>query len=355
MTTMDQTVGAGVYAGRIARTINSGFIAMMISVGHRTGLFDVMAALPPSTSAQVAAAAGLSERYVREWLAAMTMARIVDYDGRTGTYFLPIEYAAVLARMAGANNLAPAAQMLALLAMNEDLVVAGFQSGGGVMPQAFERLRELASAEKRQVIDESYVEALLELMPEMRARLQVGTTVLDAGCGDGALTIAMARMFPRSAFRGIDTSRGAIRNAWEKLEESGLCNVEFVTADAGDLDERRAFELVLAMESIREQSYPRTALRNLAAALRRDGVLLMQEVEASSHLARNAENPFAPMLYAMSALHTVPVAIADDGDALGIMWGRERAAQMLADAGFREARFETLAADPLSYYCIAVK
>ncbi|HEX2061371.1 MAG TPA: methyltransferase domain-containing protein [Thermoanaerobaculia bacterium] len=352
---MDQSVGAGVYAGRIARTINSGFIAMMISVGHRTGLFDVMAALPPSTSTQVAGAAGLSERYVREWLAAMTVARIVDYDARTGTYFLPIEYAAVLARMAGPNNLAPAAQMLSLLAMNEDLVVAGFRSGGGVMPQAYERLRDLVAAEKRQRIDESYVDALLDLMPETRVRLEVGTTVLDAGCGDGALTIAMARMFPRSAFRGMDASREAIRNAWEKLEESGLCNVEFVTADIADLDERRAFELVLAMESIREQSYPRTALRNLAAALRRDGVLLMQEVDASSHLARNAEQPFAPMLYALSAMHAVPVAIADDGDALGIMWGRERAAQMLAEAGFREARFETLAVDPLTYYCVAVK
>ncbi|HYH07044.1 MAG TPA: class I SAM-dependent methyltransferase [Thermoanaerobaculia bacterium] len=352
---MDQTAGAGVYAYRIARTLNSGFTAMMISVGHRTGLFDVLAALPPSTSAQIATAASLSERYVREWLAAMTTAHIIDYDARTGTYFLPIEYAAVLARMAGANNLAPSAQMLSLLAANEDLVVAGFRSGGGVVPQAYERLRATMAAEKRELIDESYVDALLELMPDMRARLEAGTTVLDAGCGDGALTLTFARMFPRSAFRGIDSSREAIRSAWERLEESGLCNVEFTTGDVANVDDRRAFGLVLAMESLREQAFPRTALRNLAAALKRDGVLLMQEVASSSHLAKNAEHAFAPMLYAISTMHTVPVAMAEEGDALGLMWGRERAVQMLTEAGFRQVRFEKLAADPLSFYAVAMR
>jgi hypothetical protein len=72
MSTMEPVVGADVYAGRIARTLNGGFITLMISVGHRTGLFDAMAVLPPATSDQIASAAGLTERYVREWLAAMT-------------------------------------------------------------------------------------------------------------------------------------------------------------------------------------------------------------------------------------------------------------------------------------------
>ena len=61
MTVIDQPAGAGVYAFRVARTLNSGFTTMMISVGHRTGLFDVMAALPPATSQEIASAAGLTE------------------------------------------------------------------------------------------------------------------------------------------------------------------------------------------------------------------------------------------------------------------------------------------------------
>lgn len=356
MTVMDHTTGADVFAGRVARTLNSGFITMMISVGHRTSLFDVMAVLPPSTSHEIAIAAGLAERYVREWLAAMTSAHIVDYDPRTATYFLPIEYAAVLSRAAGANSLAPAAQLLSMLASVEDLVVAGFHGGGGVMPQAYEKMTEMLALEKRHLIDESYVDALLRLMPGMRARLENGAHVLDVGCGDGALINAMAREFPRSMFRGYDIARNAIQRAMEQREEAGVRNLDYIQGDAARIHEPPTYDLVLALESLHELPFPSAVLRNIAAALVADGVFLMQEAAASSHLARNVEHPFAPMLYALSTMHAVPVALRDErGEALGRMWGKERAMRMLMEAGFRNVRFETLAVDPLSYYCVAQK
>ncbi len=60
------TVDAGVqpseeFAERFLGVLNAGMLALMTSIGHRTGLFDVMASLPPSTSNQVAEAAGLDE------------------------------------------------------------------------------------------------------------------------------------------------------------------------------------------------------------------------------------------------------------------------------------------------------
>jgi len=61
------------FAGRMIGLMNASMLSLMTSVGHRTGLFDTMATLPPSTSAQVADAAALDERYVREWLNAMTV------------------------------------------------------------------------------------------------------------------------------------------------------------------------------------------------------------------------------------------------------------------------------------------
>ena len=352
---LEPQISADVYANRIGRTVNSGFVSLMISIGHRTRLFDVMASLPPSTSNDIAIAAGLTERYVREWLAAMTTARIIHYDVRTGTYFLPIEYAAVLTRAAGTGNLAPAAQLLSMLAEVEDMVVAGFHGGGGVMPEAYERLHELFALEKRQQIDEDYVDALLELMPGMDVRLAAGGCVLDAGCGDGVLLLTFARMFPRSAFRGYDISREAIDRANERVDEAGLQNIEFTVGDIASLDEPRSYDLILGMESIHEQAFPRLVLRNIANALKRDGMFLMQEIAASSHLSRNVENPYAPMLYALSLLHAVPVSLAQDGDALGRMWGEERARQMLQEAGFVKTRFDGIASDPMRYYCVAGK
>ena len=81
--------------------MNEAALALMVSVGHRTGLFDAMAQLPPATSDQIASAAGLDERYVREWLGAMTTGRITEHDAAAGTYTLPAAHAAWLTRAAG--------------------------------------------------------------------------------------------------------------------------------------------------------------------------------------------------------------------------------------------------------------
>ena len=77
------------FAERMLRTMNEAALALMVSVGHRTGLFDVMAAMPAATGAEIASRASLDERYVREWLAVMTTGRIVEHDGAAGSIGCP--------------------------------------------------------------------------------------------------------------------------------------------------------------------------------------------------------------------------------------------------------------------------
>src|ERR687894_37040 len=120
------------FAERMLGVINDGAIALMTSIGHRTGLFDAMVGLPPSTSEGIASAANLNERYVREWLAAMVAGRIVEHDPEDGTYYLPPEHAAWLTRAAPPDNIAVAAQFIPVLACVEDRIVESFKNGGGV-------------------------------------------------------------------------------------------------------------------------------------------------------------------------------------------------------------------------------
>lgn len=356
MSSIEQTAGADVYAARIVRTLNSGFTTLMISIGHRARLFDVMAAMPAATSAQIADAAGLSERYVREWLAAMTTARIVEHDPKMGTYVLPPEYAAVLTRSAGASNLATLAQFLPLLASAEDLVLTAFRSGGGVQHDAYARFDEVMGEERKKSIDADYIDALLALMPGMRERLTRGGAVLDAGCGRGHVVNVLARMFPRTLFRGYDLSRAAIAAAREEADDWGLRNTDFEVCDVAGLDdELNEYDLVLALDAIHDQAFPRVVLRNIASSLRPDGVFLMQDIAASSELQRNLEHPFGPMLYTISAMHCMPVSLGEAGEGLGTMWGEERARQLLREAGFTSLRFERLAPDALNYYCVATR
>ena len=49
---------AEAFAAWMLSIINSGMLSLMVSVGHRTGLFDTMAGMAPSTSAEIATAAG---------------------------------------------------------------------------------------------------------------------------------------------------------------------------------------------------------------------------------------------------------------------------------------------------------
>jgi hypothetical protein len=50
------------FADRLVDLSNAGSLALMISVGHRTGLFDTMARLPPATVHEIADNAGLDDR-----------------------------------------------------------------------------------------------------------------------------------------------------------------------------------------------------------------------------------------------------------------------------------------------------
>ena len=76
ITTFDHQT-AEAFQGRLVDILNGSAVALMLSIGHRTGLFDVMASMPPAGSAEIAEAAGLDERYVREWLAVMVTGRIL--------------------------------------------------------------------------------------------------------------------------------------------------------------------------------------------------------------------------------------------------------------------------------------
>ena len=101
--TIDQAKSEA-FAEKLLATINGAALTLMVSVGHRTRLFDAMASAGPLTSEQLAERAGLSERYVREWLGAMATGGIVEHDHRAGTYTLPAEHAAWLTRAAAPNR-----------------------------------------------------------------------------------------------------------------------------------------------------------------------------------------------------------------------------------------------------------
>jgi hypothetical protein len=193
---------AEAFAGRLLAALNDGALCLMVSVGHRTGLFDTMSQSPPSTSEELAARAGLNERYVREWLGAMTTARVVDVDPATRRFSLPAEHAAFLRRAAGADNMAVFAQYVAIMGAVEDDIVECFKHGGGVPYERFQRFQEVMAEDSGQSVLSSLESHILPLVPGLTNQLARGIRVLDVGCGRGRILQRLASYIPTAPSSG---------------------------------------------------------------------------------------------------------------------------------------------------------
>jgi 2-polyprenyl-3-methyl-5-hydroxy-6-metoxy-1,4-benzoquinol methylase len=346
---------ADAFAQKMLGIFNDASLALMISIGHRTELFDTMATLPPSTVEEIARAARLNERYVREWLGTLVTGRIVDYDPERATYALPAEHATLLTRAASPNNLAVTAQFIPILAAVEDEIVECFRNGGGVPYASYPRFHEVMAEESAQTVVSGLFEHILPLVPEIVERLEAGIDVLDVGCGSGRAIIAMAERFPKSRFSGYDFSQEGAGRAKAEAERRGVHNANFEVYDVAELSSPARFDLITAFDAIHDQAKPARVLDGIGQALRDGGVVLMQDIAGSSHVHHNMEHPIGPFVYAISCLHCMTVSLAAGGAGLGAMWGRETALAMLADAGFANVDVQTLPHDFMNLYYVARK
>lgn len=337
---------------RMLNVMNEASLALMLSVGHRAGLFESISKLPPSTSTQIAAASGLNERYVREWLGAMVTSKIIDYEPGAKTYSLSKEKAEFLTK-SGTYNFASSMQFIPVLAYVEDHIVRCFENGGGVPYESFNRFHDVMAEESEQTVLSALIDRILPIIPGLGERISSGINVLDVGCGSGKAVNLMAKTYPKSRYHGYDISQEAIGNAKKEAERLGLTNTTFERQDVSKFVKENHFDLITAFDAIHDQADPQKVLENIKKSLKPDGIFLMQDIRASSNLENNMDHSLAPYLYAVSCLHCMTVSLAQNGKGLGAMWGRELATQMLNDAGFSSVEVKQLPHDPINYYYIA--
>lgn len=355
MTTQEQALdleAVEAFAGRIGGAYVEAITTAMITIGYKVGLFEAAAA-GPATSAELAERAGLNERYVREWLGSVTTAGLFTYDSATEVYSLPAEHAAVLTGN-GASNLAPESQLVTLLSSFVDAVAQKFRTGGGVTYDEYRPGFTSAMDDiNRRLYDEALVATHVPLVAGLRERLAAGATVADLGTGAGHPLNLLAQAFPASTFVGFDIAADALAAGAAEAAAYGLDNVRFEQRDVAQLDAVEAFDVVFAFDAIHDQADPARVLRNARRALKDDGIFVMIDIKASSHLEDNCANPLAPMLYGISVLHCMTVSLAYDGAGLGTVWGEQVACAMVREAGFSSVEVQEIPQDPFNilYIC----
>jgi 2-polyprenyl-3-methyl-5-hydroxy-6-metoxy-1,4-benzoquinol methylase len=343
------------FRGKMLCALNGAALALMTSIGHRAGLFDVMSRMPPATSAEIATQSGLHERYVREWLAAMVTGGVIDYEPGTATYSLPREHAALLTRAARPDNMAATCQWIPVLGSVEDRILECFERGGGVPYSEFARFHSTVADECDETIAASLIESILPLADGLPEALARGIDVLDVGCGNGRALNRLAAAFPRSRFTGYEAHPECIESARAEARSLRLANARFAVRDLSRLGHMDDYDCVTAFDTIHDQAQPEAVLRGIAEALRPDGVFLMRDVAGTSHLEADVAHPLAPFVYTISCMYCMTISLAAGGAGIGAMWGSERALRMLSDAGLGRVELRQLPQDAMTLYFVARK
>ncbi len=140
-------------------------LGLLLGIGDELGLLDAMARTGPADSATLAEAAGVDERYLREWLDGIVAGGVAEYDVATGRYTLPPAHAASLTNTEGPVNLARGLKMLTMLAGVEPDLRERFRHGGGLGYDHYPRFHALMAEEAAATHDAGLLEMVVPAIP----------------------------------------------------------------------------------------------------------------------------------------------------------------------------------------------
>jgi ubiquinone/menaquinone biosynthesis C-methylase UbiE len=242
-----------------------------------------------------------------------------------------------------------------------DAVIQGFNTGEGVSYDNYPKFQgfmsQLANAKHRQVLVDKFLPSVDD--GRLIKRLKAGIRVCDLGCAEGVALLLMAKAFPRSRFVGIDIAKGAVEVGRRAADRQQIKNLEFIVLDAAFLKDNAEltgqFDYVTAFDAIHDQTRPQDVLQGIYRLLAPGGLFSMVDIAAQSDLADNLDHPMGPFLYTVSLMHCMPVGLVDKGAGLGMMWGRQKAVEMLKKSGFQYVQVLQMADDPFNLHFLSRK
>ena len=327
------------FVGRALGDLAASYGGVMVSIGHKLGLYRALAGQGPVSSHELAAWTACEERYVREWLNSQVAAGYLAYHEESETYELPDAYVPVLADDTSSVFLPAAYEVPASMWLDQERTLEVFRTGDGVpWGEHHGRLQCGVASFYRNAYGAALVPEWLPALDGVVERLAHGARVADIGCGHGHSTILMASAFERSQFVGIDTHGASIAAARVHAEEAGVADrVRFELADASsDVGER--YDLICFFDTFHDLGDPVGAARRAYEALAEDGTLMVVEPFAGDAVPDNL-GPVGQLYYAASTAICVQHSRSEPvGLGLGAQAGPARLAAVLEEAGFTSVR-----------------
>jgi 2-polyprenyl-3-methyl-5-hydroxy-6-metoxy-1,4-benzoquinol methylase len=324
--------------------------AGMIHLGDGLGLYRALATADRTlTAAELAAATGLHERWVREWAYNQAAANIITWDDSSGDERFGLSPEAV-AVLAVPDHPAYGMGMFHRLPQTMDtlrVMPESFRSGVGHDYDSHGPDGAVGIERSFEPWNRTFlVPVVIPALDGMVDRLTQGVSVADIGCGAGGALLLMAAAFPQSTFHGYDISRHALDRAEHKKAEAGVSNAWFHDPRDEPLPTDHSIDLITTFDCIHDMTHPFEMMQTIRSAIRDDGTWLLVDIKAHDGFRMNAtKNPMASLMYGISVLTCMSSAMSSpDGAGLGTLGLSASLAQEMAhDAGF--THFERLDID----------
>ena len=334
---------------------------LCVYLGDRLGMYRALADTGPSTSAELASATGVNERYAREWLEQQAMTGILEAvdphaSDAERRYALPAGHDEVLLDAASLNHMAPMAQLVVACALPIHTVLEAFTTGDGVPYADYGAdLHEGQARFTQPLFDNLLATNWLPAVPSIHERLNGDppARVADIACGLGRASIAIARSYPKVTVDGIDLDHASIARAQKLLPASGVEDrVAFHCRDAADPELSGRYDLVTIFEALHDMSYPVDVLQTARALLTDGGRMLVADEKTAERFAIDAGD-VERLYYGFSVLHCLPVGMVGENAAGTGTVMREHTVRAYAQqAGFANCEVAPIENDFWRFYLL---
>jgi ubiquinone/menaquinone biosynthesis C-methylase UbiE len=331
---------------------------LTVYLGDVLGLYRALSEQGATTPGDLANAAGIYERYAREWLEQQAAAGILTVEDASAAagdrrYVLPAGHVEPLLDPESPSSIAPFLKSFVAISSAMPKLLQAFRSGGLVPWGDYgQDMIEAQGDFNRPWLVGSFGAEYLPSIPDLHERLsKSGAKVADVACGVGWAAISLAKAYPNIAVDGFDLDEPSIELAKANAAESGVVErVTFTAGDAANVAVEETYDLATVVESIHDMSQPVAVLRSIRRMLKPGGTLLVADERTEDAFTAPA-GVTERMFYVYSVLCCLPSAIDDPSSAAtGTVMRRSTFEEYAKEAGFDEVMVLPIEHDFLRFY-----
>ena len=329
-------------AGRVVGNANAALSGLLAYIADQTGVYRAMADGEPRSAEDIAAAAGVDSRYLKELLSANAATEYVNYDAETDRFYMSPEQIAVFATEESPANMHGLLQIIVAQYAEHETAVDVFRSGKG-RPWGEQHPCQLCGTDRffRPGYIANLVTNWITALDGVQEKLESGGTIADIGCGHGSTSVLMAETFPKSKVFAYDIHGPSIDDARSKAAAAGVDNIVFDRADGSNIPSNGGYDFACVFDALHDMGDPVGVARHIRECLAPEGTLMVVEPLAGDKTEDNL-HPLGGVFYAASTLICLPNSRSQDvALCLGAQAGPKRLIAVLEEAGFSSVRIAT--------------